>query len=72
MIKINSFEDLHKYSPFIPVAVLVDINKRISDWLASGGNINDSYILQQFRYAENIVNKIVEVKDANFNISERK
>lgn len=50
---INSIKDLAKAD--LPVWALNDINGRIRDWLASGGAIDDEYIKQQFRYAENIV-----------------
>ncbi|MEG2289077.1 MAG: hypothetical protein RSA29_04545 [Clostridium sp.] len=52
-MKINSISDLCKYE--IPHEVLKDINKRITDWLASGGKEDDPYIKQQFRYAERFV-----------------
>ncbi|MDU2064406.1 MAG: hypothetical protein E6713_06140 [Sporomusaceae bacterium] len=55
-MKINSVEDLVKAS--LPLSVMTDINSRIRDWLASGGNINDEYIKQQFRYAENILSRV--------------
>ena len=52
-MKINSISDLCKYD--IPFVVLKDIEKRITDWLASGGKEDDQYIKQQFRYAEKFV-----------------
>lgn len=38
----------------ISIKVLVDVNQRISDWLASGGKDDDPYIKQQVRFAENV------------------
>lgn len=54
--KIDSIEDITKYSNYIPASVLLDIDKRIADWLASGGKEDSPYIKQQFRYVENVVN----------------
>lgn len=54
-VSIQSVSDLCKYD--LPVYVLEDINKRIADWLASGGNMEDDYVKQQFRYAERYLNK---------------
>lgn len=51
-------EDLIRYAHLIPHEVLVDIDKRIGDWLASGGSIDDGYIKQQFRYAEGFLKKV--------------
>ncbi|QDY21945.1 hypothetical protein CGQ39_13585 [Clostridium botulinum] len=56
MIKINSVEDIVKYSKYIPISALLDIDKRIADWLASGGKEDAPYVKQQFKYAENVVN----------------
>ena len=50
-ITINSVEDLVYYD--LPLDVIQDIDKRITDWLASGGTLEDPYVKQQFRYAEN-------------------
>lgn len=55
-IRIDSMEDLTKYSKIIPCAVLIDVYKRMVDWLASGGKMEDQYIKQQFKYAENVIN----------------
>ncbi len=59
-IKINNFEDIVKYSGYVPVEALNDVNRRITDWIASGGKQDDPYIKQQFRYIENIVNMSLE------------
>lgn len=53
-MQINSIEDLINHN--LPVVVLQDIDKRITDWLAGGGSIEDGYIKQQFRFAENFIN----------------
>lgn len=54
-VKINNMGDLLNNMHKIPFAALKDIDKRITDWMASGGNLEDGYIKQQFRYAENII-----------------
>jgi len=38
----------------IALKVLMDVDKRITDWRASGGGDCDAYIDQQIRYAENV------------------
>lgn len=52
-MNINTIEDLLKAS--LPVEVVKDIEKRITDWLATGGSYDDPYIKQQFRYAANFL-----------------
>lgn len=54
MIKINSILDISKYD--VPVTVLQDVDKRISDWLSSGGSEEDPYIKQQLKYIECVIN----------------
>ena len=38
----------------ISLPVLMDINMRITGWIAGGGRADDHYIEQQVRYAKNI------------------
>lgn len=47
----------------IALPVLMDINKRITDWLSGGGSPDASYIMQQVRYAQNIGKAFEERKD---------
>lgn len=47
-------EALDKMSDEVSLLVIMDINKRITDWMSSGGNAGDPYIEQQVRYAENV------------------
>ena len=56
MIKIDSILDISKYD--IPVTVLQDVDKRISDWLSTGGNEEDPYIKRQFKYIERVINNL--------------
>ncbi|MGG5740490.1 DUF6877 family protein [Bacillus cereus group sp. IBL03679] len=41
----------------LPLVVLQDINQRVGDWLATGGNENDPYIEQQLRFAKHFFEK---------------
>ncbi|NME64445.1 hypothetical protein HF846_07470 [Clostridium cadaveris] len=56
MIKIDSILDISKYD--IPVTVLQDVDKRISDWLSTGGNEEDPYIKRQLKYIERVINNL--------------
>ena len=44
------FSDLKWES--IPEVVVIDVIKRISDWIESGGSIEDNYIKRQIEYAK--------------------
>ena len=57
MTKITSISELHENLKYLPTAAIRDIEKRITDWLASGGSNEDGYIQQQFRYAERLVDR---------------
>lgn len=60
--KMTALEKLVEIYTFLPLEVMQDIDKRVGDWLASGGNEDDPYIHQQLRYAENVLN-IMEVAE---------
>ena len=51
----NPIEKISAIAHKIPIVALEDINKRVTDWMASGGKETDPYIYQQLRYAENIM-----------------
>lgn len=46
-------EQLNEISHLLPLEILSDINKRVTDWLAAGGEEDAPYIEQQVRYARN-------------------
>lgn len=50
-------EQLNQIASQLPLPVLQDINQRVGDWIACGGNENDEYIGQQLRYAENVLKR---------------
>lgn len=50
----------------IPFHITEDVSRRVTDWIASGGNEDDSYIMQQVRYIKNylkVTNQIQGDKD---------
>ena len=47
-----SLEDINL--DMIPINVLQDVNKRIADWRAAGGQDSDTYIQNQLRYLKQI------------------
>lgn len=66
MIRINKVSTFMAYADQLPPEVLADINQRISDWLNSGGTMEDPYIQQQFNYAERILNQAKEQEEIPF------
>ena len=42
------------HTDLIPLSVLQDVDKRISDWLAMGGKEHDSYIQRQIKYLKQV------------------
>ena len=59
-VTIRNMDDLAKNSHHLPFAAITGIERRITDWLASGGNVDDVYIRWQYRYAENLINRIAK------------
>ena len=55
LMKISNINDLMRNAEKLPLVVLEDIVKRVTDWMASGGDIKDEYIQRQFRYAEKFI-----------------
>lgn len=55
MTKPNPMDEILKISVQLPMVVLEDINKRIGDWLAMGGQYTDPYIEQQLGFARRFV-----------------
>lgn len=53
----NPIREIAKIAHQLPLAVLQDINKRITDWMASGGKEDDPYIEQQLRFAQNVIKR---------------
>lgn len=47
-----SLEDINL--DMIPIKVLQDVDKRISDWRSMGGKDSDAYIQNQLRYLKRI------------------
>ena len=47
-----SLEDINL--DIIPIKVLQDVDKRISDWRSMGGKDSDLYIQQQLRYLKRV------------------
>lgn len=50
--KIKNIDTLGKYINLVPGIILQDVDKRIGDWLLSGGSLEDDYINQQYKYIE--------------------
>ncbi|HGM1518742.1 TPA: DUF6877 family protein, partial [Clostridioides difficile] len=61
-VEINNIQQLNdalnKYD--IPFGILSDVDRRICDWMATGGNEDDAYIKQQYRYVENFINRFCD------------
>lgn len=47
-----SLEDIN--IDIIPIEVLMDVDKRITDWKAAGGKDSDAYIQNELRYLKRV------------------
>jgi len=48
----TALAQIGKISHKLPLEVLTDIEKRCTDWMASGGGADDPYIHAQLTYAQ--------------------
>nr|WP_312752874.1 DUF6877 family protein [Bacillus mobilis] len=55
VVNMNPLDEITKIAPQLPLKVLEDITKRISDWIVSGGKNDDPYIEMQLRYAKRFI-----------------
>lgn len=53
---------IHEVAHLLPIHILEDINKRMSDWKSMGGNDDDPYMHQQARYAEMVATQLSKRK----------
>jgi hypothetical protein len=65
MIRINKVSTFMAYADQLPPDVLEDINQRMTDWIQSGGTMEDPYIQQQFSYAERVLNQLKSKKKSH-------
>ena len=52
--KQDFFEAIMKYD--IPDSILLDVKSRMLDWILMGGNFEEDYIKQQYKYIERYIN----------------
>ena len=53
----NPILELYAMGQQIPLEVLIDVDKRIGDWLLSGGEMDHPYVWQQVDYARKFVGR---------------
>lgn len=54
----NPILELYSIGQQIPLEVLMDVDKRIGDWLLSGGEMDHPYVWQQVNYARKFVGRV--------------
>lgn len=57
----NPMEEIAEIAHQLPLVVLQDINKRITDWLSGGGKEDHPYIEQQLRFARKFIKQEEEL-----------
>ena len=57
MREFKDFTDFRYNIDSIPAAVALDVMVRINDWLISGGQLDDSYIKQQLKFASQFIKR---------------
>ena len=54
----SPIQEINKLHDKLPIGVIQDLHKRMTDWLSRGGNHDDPYMFQQLRYAQNWVRRM--------------
>ena len=57
MNEFKNYSELRFNLDLIPAGVALDVMSRITDWLVSGGNIDDNYIKTQLEFASKFIQK---------------
>lgn len=57
MSEFKNYSELRFNLDLIPAGVALDVMSRITDWLVSGGNIDDNYIKKQLEFASKFIQK---------------
>lgn len=56
MVKIKDFIDYTAHAFMLPDDIRKSIGQNITNWVNSGGLLNDDYVKSQYQHAENILN----------------
>ncbi|MGR6796083.1 DUF6877 family protein [Levilactobacillus brevis] len=59
-------ETVSLLAPKLPYSLLTDINQRMMDWKATGGEDADPYMYQQSRVAENYYRFVLKLDPKEF------
>ena len=57
MKEFKTFMDFRHNIDLVPEAVALDVMIRINDWITSGGQLDDSYIKQQLKFASQFIKR---------------
>jgi len=55
MKEFKNFTEFRLNMHLIPSLVALDVMIRINDWIISGGNLEDEYIINQLKYASKFI-----------------
>lgn len=64
--KMLPIEIVSLLAPKLPYSLLTDINQRMMDWKATGGEDADPYMYQQSRVAENYYRFVLKLDPKEF------
>lgn len=57
MSEFKNYSELRFNLELLPTHIALDVMSRITDWLVSGGNIDDNYIKKQLEFASKFIQK---------------